>query len=241
MSIKNILSLEQRRKIANFYFSIKGFYTKCYSQEGEDMILKRIFDKKKTGFYIDVGAYHPSKYSNTFYFYKLGWHGINIDAMPSSMKLFNRKRSKDINLEIPVSSDEKILTYYAFNEPALNSFSKELSYSRNGKDGYKILFEKEIQTRTLGNILNQYLPKDVVEIDFLSIDVESLDYDVLISNDWERYKPKIILIEDIFTDIINQQGSQISNFLKDYNYSFFAKTVNTCFYKRNDFMVTEYQ
>jgi FkbM family methyltransferase len=233
--IKNLISLETRRKLVYYYNSILfGFSIKSYSQEGEDMILRRIFDKINKGFYVDIGAYHPKKFSNTYYFYKMGWNGINVDAMPGSMSKFKSVRKRDINLEIPVSSKKQKLTYYAFNEPALNSFNKELSESRNGKDGYKIIFEKDIETKTLKDILDDYLPNDIKEIDFLSIDVESLDYDVLISNDWQKYRPKLILIEDLNFKINNLENSNIYNFLKKYDYSFFAKTVNTHFFKRND-------
>jgi len=233
--LKDILAIETRRKIVDFYNNVLyGFSIKSYSQEGEDMILRRIFDKVKNGFYIDVGAYHPKKFSNTFYFYKLGWRGINIDAMPGSMTKFNRIRKRDINIEISVSSKKQKLTYYAFNEPALNSFNKELSYSRNGKDNYKIIFEKDIDTLTLKEILDKYLPRDLTEIDFLSIDVETLDFDVLISNDWQKYRPKIVLIEDLKFNINKLEESNIYNYLKDFDYSFFAKTVNTHFFKRND-------
>ncbi len=82
--------------------------------------MSRYFENKKTtGFYVDVGAHHPLRFSNTYKFYKRGWHGINIDAMPGSMDLFNRLRHRDINLERAVSDSKQILTYYAFNEPAL--------------------------------------------------------------------------------------------------------------------------
>lgn len=240
MSLKNKISIEKRRKLADLYNNmIHGFSIKSYSQEGEDMILRRIFDKKKNGFFVDVGAYHPKKFSNTYYFYKLGWKGINIDAMPGSMKKFNPIRKRDINLEIPVSSKKQTLTYYAFNEPALNSFNKELSYSRNGKDGYKIIFEKDIETFTLSEILDKYLPKEIKEIDFMSIDVETFDFDVLKSNNWDKYKPLIVLIEDLYFRINDLSTSQIYGFLKDFNYDFFAKTVNTHFFKRNDFIVGE--
>jgi len=240
MSIKNSISLEKRRQLADTYNSVMhGFAVKSYSQEGEDMILRRIFDKVKTGFYVDVGAYHPKKYSNTYYFYKLGWSGINIDAMPGSMKKFNSIRAKDINLEIPIASKKQKLTYYAFNEPALNSFSKELSYERNGKDGYRIIFEKEIETFTLSEVLDKHLPKNIKEINFFSIDVESLDFDVLQSNNWEKYRPLIVLIEDLKFNINKLDTSNIYNYLKERGYDFFAKTVNTHFFKRNDFIIGE--
>ncbi len=238
MALKNILTLEQRRKIVDFYNSFfKGFSVKYYSQEGEDAILKRIFEKKRNGFYVDVGAYHPKKYSNTFFFYKLGWSGINIDAMPGSMKSFNKSRSRDINLETPISSQKTKLIYYAFNEPALNSFNKELSESRDGIDGYKIIFKKEIETFTLAEILDKYLPGKIKQIDFMSVDVETLDLDVLMSNNWDKYKPGFILVEDLMFDIKNPGKSEISNFLSKFGYSFFAKTVNTFFFKHCDYNI----
>src|SRR4051794_14772116 len=66
-----------------------------YSQEGEDMILRRFFEEHGKGFYVDVGAHHPKRFSNTYSFYKQGWSGINIDAMPGSMARFRRVRPRD--------------------------------------------------------------------------------------------------------------------------------------------------
>lgn len=240
MALKELISLDKRRQIANFSKEIlTKFATSAYSQEGEDMILRRIFNDKKSGFFVDVGAFHPSRFSNTFYFYKQGWRGINIDAMPDSMDKFNKQRSRDINIEVPIASKKQILKYYAFNEPALNTFSGELAKERDGKDGYRVLFEKDIETFTLTEVLDKYMPKDVKEIDFFSIDVESLDYDVLISNDWNKYKPKIILIEDLKFDINNLSKSDIVSFLSDKDYKFLAKTVNTLFFKLNSFIIDE--
>ncbi len=65
-----------------------------FSQEGEDMLLRSIFVDKSTGFYVDVGAYHPQRFSNTNHFYLAGWRGINIDAMPGSMEPFHQFRPR---------------------------------------------------------------------------------------------------------------------------------------------------
>ena len=127
---KNLV--EKLSIIKNNYFD--GYARKSYSQEGEDMILRRLFEKQKTGFYVDVGAHHPKRFSNTLFFYKKGWHGINIDAMPNSMSLFDKIRPRDINLEVPISEKKQKLKYYMFNEPALNGFSKELAEKRDGKN-----------------------------------------------------------------------------------------------------------
>ncbi|HWR59941.1 MAG TPA: FkbM family methyltransferase, partial [Thermodesulfovibrionales bacterium] len=105
--------------------SLSGFRTWSYSQEGEDLILRRIFSNITNGFYVDIGAHHPKRFSNTYLFYRQGWCGINIDAMPGSMKLFNKFRPRDINLEFAVANGNNKMTYYEFNLPALNSFSKD--------------------------------------------------------------------------------------------------------------------
>ncbi|MFM6072225.1 MAG: FkbM family methyltransferase, partial [Dolichospermum sp.] len=155
-----------------------------------DLILARFFEKEKNGFYVDIGAHHPQRFSNTYYFYLKGWSGINIDAMPGSMKIFDDLRPLDINLEIPISDKSEILTYYEFDEPALNSFSLPLSQERIKTSNYKIIAETQLKTQTLAEVLDKHLPPEQT-IDFLSIDVEGLDYKVMISNNWDKYKPKV--------------------------------------------------
>ncbi len=208
-----------------------------YAQEGEDILLKRIFEYRNInngGFYVDVGAHHPQRFSNTYFFYKRGWKGINIDATPFSMKLFNELRESDINLEFAVSDKQETLTYYMFNEPALNSFDKELSLKRNLLEHYSILGTKNINTITLENILDKYLPKNQ-DIDFLSIDVEGFDFQVLKSNNWEKYKPKVVLIEVLAKDIENMLNSEVYIYMKKLNYIYYAKSVHTHFFIKEDF------
>ena len=212
---------------------LDGYAVKSYSQEGEDMILRRLFAKQNHGFYVDVGAHHPKRFSNTHYFYKKGWIGINIDAMPNSMKLFNKNRPKDINIEKPISNKKEILTYYAFNEPALNGFSKELS-DEYCSIGYFIKFQKDLETSTLEDILDKYLPNKTV-IDFLSIDVEGLDFEVLKSNNFKKYRPKVILIEVLGNILTEIENNEIAIYLREYNYSVYAKTINTVIFIENNY------
>lgn len=215
----------------NNYFD--GYALKSYSQEGEDMILRRLFEGQKTGFYVDVGAHHPKRFSNTYFFYKQGWQGINIDAMPGSMVLFNKFRKRDINIEIPISDVKETLTYYIFNEPALNTFSKELTKERDGKRSYFIESTKDIETSTLTDILNNYLPLNQ-NIDFLTIDVEGWDFNVLKSNDFSKYRPRVILIEVLGTSLADIEEEHITNYLLSLDYSFYAKSINTVFFIDNN-------
>lgn len=226
-------------KLVEYLTSIKSRYPdsysiKSYSQEGEDMILKRIFEKQKVGFYVDVGAHHPFRFSNTYYFYKQGWQGINIDAMPGSMELFRRFRSRDLNLEMPISNSEQVLTYFAFNEPALNSFSEELSRERDGKNGYFIQQEIKLKTSKLSSVLDIHMPKGK-EIDFLSIDVEGFDLDILKSNDWRKYKPKCILIEIFGSSLSEIENGEIALLLEKQGYIVFAKAVYTVIFIQDNF------
>lgn len=230
-------TIEKMVDVKNNYFD--GYALKSYSQEGEDMILRRLFEKQKSGFYVDVGAHHPKRFSNTYFFYKLGWSGINIDAMPDSMKPFEKIRPRDINIEKPLSDKKQVLTYYAFNEPALNGFSKELSEERDGKGNYFIQFTKAIETSTLTEILDNNLPKNQ-NIDFLSIDVEGLDFMVLKSNNFEKYKPKVILIEILGSSLNDIENNEISKYLKEYDYSIYAKAVNTVIFISNQFYKERY-
>src|SRR5829696_7661265 len=111
MKIMSIKSLAKRlvpksiwKSAAAYRHEMQDAYSrKSYSQEGEDLILERIFLEQKKGFYVDVGAHHPKRFSNTFLFYKLGWFGINIDAMPGSMSAFESARPRDINLEVAIA------------------------------------------------------------------------------------------------------------------------------------------
>jgi FkbM family methyltransferase len=220
------------RKIRNKCFDI--YALKTYSQEGEDIILRRIFEHQKTGFYVDVGAYHPKRFSNTYFFYKQGWRGINIDAMPGSMKAFRKFRPRDINLEIAIYSRKQRLNYYIFNEPALSGFSKELSESRDSLNNqYYIVEIKELETFTLKEILDKYLP-DGQNIDFMNIDVEGFEYDVLRSNDWQKYRPKVILVEIRKSDLEDLLKNVITIFLKNLGYKLFAKCFNTVFFMEVD-------
>ena len=212
------------RKIKNNY--LDGYSIKSYSQEWEDMILRRIFEKQKVGFYVDVGAHHPFRFSSTYYFYKQGWQGINIDAMPGSMESFKKFRSRDINLELPIGNGDQLLTYFAFNEPALNSFSEKLSRERDGKNGYFIRQEIKLKISKLSSVLDKYLPQGA-QIDFLSIDVEGLDFDIFQSNDWLKYKPKCILVEILASSLNEIESREIAIFLKKCGYVVFAKAMNT--------------
>lgn len=231
--LKQILPKKIIMALVNFNYKYLHTYgLTSYSQEGEDLILNRIFPLNKKGFYVDVGAHHPKRFSNTHFFYKRGWRGINIDAMPGSMNAFKKIRKKDINIEVPIFDDKKLLTFFAFNDPALNGFSKKISEERDKLKDYKIVFTKQIETTTLESVLDRNLPKDQ-HIDFLSIDVEGLDFNVLLSLNIEKYRPQIILIEIVNICLDEIKNEPIYEFFMKHNYVLISKTANTVFFQDN--------
>lgn len=205
-----------------------------YSFEGEDLILNRIFGNQTDGFYVDVGAHHPIRFSNTYFFYQRGWKGINLDAMPGSMKPFKRIRPRDINLEIPISTSAIEMDYFVFNEPALNGFSKEISTERNNsKNEYFIKGVIKLKSARLEEILEKYLPQNQ-KIDFFSIDVEGYDLEVLKSNNWSKFRPNYIVIEILENDTTKLLQNETHIYLQQNGYVFYAKSSNSCIYKCKD-------
>lgn len=204
----------------------------CYGQDGEDLILNRLLDGQARGFYVDVGAHHPVRFSNTYLFYRRGWRGINIDAMPRSMRKFERVRPRDINIECGVASSAGKLSYHRFNEPALNTFDVAEAKRKNVPP-YQLLNTVEVAVERLDALLARYLPIRQ-QIDFLSVDVEGKDEEVLRSNDWCLYRPRFILAETLRTDMLNFGECPIVQYLRSVGYKPVGKAYNTAFFVRED-------
>ncbi len=200
-----------------------------YSQDGEDCVLRSIFGQKKGGFYVDVGAHHPMRYSNTYHFYRHGWTGINIDPIPGTKELFGKSRPADITLECGVGDAAGGapggVDFYMFDEPAYNSFNPSTAEFCASRGFPKLVEKRKIPVYTLGQILDKYLPPGK-QIDFLTVDAESWDFKVLASNNWERYKPQVVVVED-GKDAQSAQVSPIGELLMKNGYLLLAKTVNS--------------
>ena len=218
------------KKIEPDLFLINPYLNYSFSQEGEDLILHRLIGEKSKGFYIDIGAHHPIQYSNTYKFYKRGWSGINVDPLPGSMNLFNRYRSRDINIEIGISSDENNkIKYYMFSEPVYNTLSFE-RLKEIEQFGYsKFIGEKEISTISLKTLCNKYIDNNQI-IDFMTIDVEGMDLDVLQSNDWTLYRPRFLVVESLYTKLSDINALPTHQFMVEKNYELVAKAMHSLIY-----------
>jgi FkbM family methyltransferase len=178
---------------------------RSHSQSGEDGILRSLFKNKKDGIYVDVGAYHPHLYSNTYALYRAGWHGLAIDPNPRTAALFKLFRPRD--KFVCAGIGEGTMTYHVYKEGAYNGF-KEVDRS--------VLLKKyPVNLSSLAHILREH---SVTKIDLLNVDVEGLDFEVVKSHDWSL-KPKVIVIETAL-------GTPIQFFLEEKGYKVVATTNN---------------
>jgi FkbM family methyltransferase len=243
MSTKNSKSLDFIKKYPLFkkiYF-FYNIYIRNYkfyfngSQFGEDKKIIKIFENNYKGTYVDLGCFHPTRSNNTFKLHKKGWKGINIDLNPLAIDLFNFARPNDINICAAISNKEtKKKLYFLGDLDSKNTLN--LNHKRwlnrhfriSDKD-FKI---KSIKTRKLDNILKKH---NFYNIDFMNIDIEGHELEVIKSLDFKKFRIKIICVEildyDNFT--INRK-KQLISFLKKNKYDLVEKsTINYIFKKKN--------
>lgn len=182
--LKKILPTSWHYRLSNVKGALFGY--RNYSQFGEDSVLLDLFKDTPTGHYVDVGAHHPYRYSNTYLLYKKGWHGVNIDPNPHTIALFDKARPQDTNICAGVGTDGT-LTYYRFSDPAVNTFRKEEAEKWKGKSFLKFLGTSEVAVRQLSDLVHG-------PVDLLTIDAEGMDLEVLRSYDWKEL-PKVIVVE----------------------------------------------
>jgi FkbM family methyltransferase len=208
-----------------------------FSQEGEDLLIARLLgleEGRLPGFYVDVGAHDPERYSNTMFFYQRGWRGINIDPAPGTAAKFARARPRDVNVEVAVAENDGKIQYAMFNHAALNGCDQSLAASRDGKDGHRIERVAAVDARRLDSILDEHLPRPG-HIDFLSVDVEGHDLAVLRSNAWDRYRPLIVLAEDVAVAILDDVGkSEVAGYMRSVGYTPVAKCALTMVFAESE-------
>ena len=174
-----------------FYRPKIFFPKKSYSLFQEDLFIKEYFKKKTKGFFIDVGSYHPLDGNNTHLLYKNGWQGINFDINSYSIKLFEFLRKRDINIHSGISKKKSKLTmFYRKEINMLNTLDEKIA-KIHFKNGYN---KKDIQVNTLNFFISKHLKK-LKKIDFINIDVEGAELDVLKSLNFKHYQPQLICIE----------------------------------------------
>lgn len=203
-----------------------------YSQCGEDLIVRCIFDflKIPSPTYLDIGAHHPILLSNTCLFYNQGAHGINIEPDPVLFEAFQKQRSRDTNFNIGIADHEGELPFYVMSAPALNTFSEAEAQAVVAQGRFKIERVIPVKVRPINLVLEEALAD--LTLDFLSIDAEGMDFKILSSMDFTRWRPRVVCVETITYSEANkgQKIPKIAGLLHELGYEAYADThINTIF------------
>ena len=204
-----------------------------YAQCGEDLIIDFLFEilNIQNPTYIDVGAHHPFYLSNTAIFYEKGSHGICIEPDPTLFKEIKKYRKNDIclNIGIGFKNDVEEVDFYIMSSPTLNTFSKEAAENYISYGNQKIVETKKIPLYNINTIIQKYC-KTVPN--FISLDVEGLDLDILHSFDFLQYRPEVFCIETLtYTEDNNEvKITEIIDYMIAQGYKIYSDTyINTIF------------
>jgi len=199
-----------------------------YSRWGEDSFLINYFKNTSNGRYIDIGAFHPFRGSNTYLLYKKGWSGINIDLNKTSIDLFKLARPNDINLNLAISDANKKIKVYQ---------TKDLGKMNTIDPKFASIFLKNYHVRescsyNLNDILYKYNASKNNRFELIDIDVEGSEYQILENLNFNKYSFKLILVETHIGNLhFKQQSDKIHTLLKSKNYNYLKKFGETAVYE----------
>lgn len=164
-----------------------------FAQNHEDVLLARALSDTDSGFYIDVGAYDPTYDSVTRHFYDVGWHGINIEPQASYAAKLREARPRDLTLEIALSDHDGSAILYDVSVGDGVATIDDIQ-ARRFDEEYTIIGRSPVQVMTLADVCAQHCDPRT-PISFLKVDVEGHERAVLAGADWERWQPRIVLVE----------------------------------------------
>jgi FkbM family methyltransferase len=186
----------------------------------------------RPGFYVDVGAHHPSYLSNTKLLNLRGWCGVNIDGNPNSVAQFQAARPGDRNVHAVVSDEPVDVTFTIFRDGAISTADPTLRDQTLNSGRDKVAQSITLRARSLADILAECVP-DGQRIDLMSVDVEGFDLKVLRSNDWNRFTPFFLLVEDHNMSLLNGPNTEIFHFLRPLGYRMASQAFITSIYVRD--------
>lgn len=195
-----------------------------FAKSGEDVQTWQILGMRSDGVFVDVGSHHPIRGSNTYFFYLRGWRGVCVDPNPRLVTLYQRLRPRDVFVNQGVSDRPGELTYYQFAgaDSARNTFSQD--HLASGGDMPPVEGTISVAVTTLARIFSELLG-DGTAIDFLSVDCEGMDRQVLLGNDWATFRPRVVCVETHERRLRRDLDSPLTRLMADNGYELVGKSV----------------
>jgi len=234
--LKEVFNLIRRIESRVYPIPQKPVGKVSYSQCAEDILIEYIFNlrgiQKPT--YLDIGAHHPWFLSNTAYFYQKGCRGINIEPNPQLIKAFKIERKEDINLNIGIAGITATLDFYVLSDSTLSTFSKQEA-DEQILHGRKLESIQQIPVDTISRVLKQHT--NGIFTDFLTIDVEGLEFEILNEIDYINNYPKVICIESAEYSPIGagKKRTDLICFIESKGYYLYADTNLNSIFVKNEF------
>jgi FkbM family methyltransferase len=164
-----------------------------YTQNLEDYHLSLAFAGQATGTYIDVGAGHPIADNVSFWFYERGWSGLVIEPQPELADLYKQLRPRDRVVRGLVGRQEGEIDFYLVDR--LHGFSTTVRNNADNAKAFGVGYQTiPMPVTTLARLCET---NGLETVDFLKVDVEGSEADVLLGGDWQRFRPKVIVIEAV--------------------------------------------
>lgn len=207
--------------------ALKSHRNPTWSQEGEDRIIWELLKHRRYGFYVDVGAHHPKRYSNTYLLYRAGWNGLNIEPDPDLIRAFGIYRRRDFTIQAGVARTEGVLGLHRFADPALNTFDPQVAELRKA-EGWPWRDTINVRISPLVELLRS---RSVQQVDFLNVDTEGYDHEVLLSNDWQQFRPAVVAVEIPTRSALDTALSDSHKLMTNQGYVLIAKTLRTAIYQ----------
>jgi FkbM family methyltransferase len=203
---------------------LPGIY---FSQCGEDIVLWHYLNKTWNGFYVDVGAHDPYRFSNTHLLYQFRhWRGINVDFDPRAIEAFDRARPGDINLQVAISDTVGELSATFFKDGAVNTCDADTAETLRSRADFDRI--ETVRCVTLKSVLDEHAAGQ--SIDLLAVDAEGLDWRVLRGNDWSRYRPRYVVFERRTLNLDEIQKDPTHVLLRELGYHMIGHTVGSSIY-----------
>jgi FkbM family methyltransferase len=162
-----------------------------YTQNMEDYHLALAFAGQRTGLYIDVGGGHPIADNVSFWFYERGWQGIVVEPQADLLELYGRLRPRDVRIGGLVGRQCGEIDFHVVER--LHGFSTTIERYARAAASFGVDYRTvRLPVTTLAQLCED---NDVAAIDFLKVDVEGAEADVLLGGDWRRFRPRVVVVE----------------------------------------------
>jgi FkbM family methyltransferase len=209
-----------------------------YSQVGEDLQIAYLLGRQEEVSYVDVGCLWPVEHSNSYFFYERGGNGLCIDPNPTIAETYREQRPRDTFVNCGVGSTTGSLEYVMHQNPVFNTFSKERAdrvqrqAAKRKGNGRNEIGTVSVDVRPLSQIIedSKVLERTEGRIDFISIDVEGLELEVVQSIDFGRVRPRLIVTEHIHRGSADAEGDPLVSYLDGCGYTVVAYTGHDLFF-----------